>query len=92
MRDDDHPLRAPIVECRVEPPGLDGTRRWSFFCPYCQRRHYHSPNPGHRAAHCSPRIELNAQGDPVITSEPSPYLLTGYILRLAPPRPARQRS
>jgi hypothetical protein len=86
MRDDGRPLRPPIVECRLEPPKRGRPREWSFFCPYCQRRHYHGAAPGHRAAHCSPRIELNAQGDPIITSEPSPYKVTGYILRLAPRR------
>lgn len=36
----------PIVYCTSE-----GTR-WSFYCPFCQKRHFHSPSEGRRHAHC----------------------------------------
>ena len=25
-------------------------------CPYCKQKHRHSPEPGHRVAHCSDRF------------------------------------
>ena len=39
-----------------------------FFCPFCKKNHLHGSGEGHRAAHC--------------TSSKSPYLETGYILKL----------
>jgi hypothetical protein len=38
--------RLPVVFC-TESKG-----RWIFYCPFCQRIHYHSPHSGHRHAHC----------------------------------------
>jgi len=63
---------APIFECQLDPPDRDGFRAWSFYCPYCKRRHRHSPEPGHRVAHCH--------------DDQSPYADTGYSLRLRPHR------
>ncbi len=31
-------------------PAPDGT--WRAWCPFCRKYHMHSPEPGHRAAHC----------------------------------------
>ena len=52
----------PTVEC--EPRG----KRWRFWCRYCWCHHYHSPEPGHRKAHCR--------------DIKSPYRDRGYTLKL----------
>lgn len=54
----------PIPELVALPhaPGL--VKVW---CKYCRRCHYHSPDFGHRVAHC------------ILPS--SPYKQTGYIIR-----------
>ena len=44
-------------------------RQWRVWCPFCKSFHFHSPEPGHRSAHCVP---------------PSPLRDTGYILKLHP--------
>ena len=51
----------PVIDCERH-----GTR-WRFWCGYCRRYHYHSPEPGHRVAHCDNRE--------------SPYVVGGYILK-----------
>lgn len=53
----------PIVYCTEE------NDRWVFYCPFCQKRHYHSPMEGHRYAHCG------FEGDSIFR----PY---GYYLKL----------
>lgn len=39
-------LRFPVVFC-VEEEG-----QWVFYCPFCRRKHRHSPFPGFRHSHC----------------------------------------
>ncbi len=43
---------------------------WRFWCPFCRKYHTHGAGEGHRAAHC---INLA-----------SPFVATGYLVRLAP--------
>jgi hypothetical protein len=57
----------PVMYCRAET--IRGGTVWTFLCPHCRRRHTHSPEPGHRVAHCD---------DPK-----SPYTERGYVLALA---------
>ena len=44
---------------------------WRVFCPFCERYHRHSPEPGHRTAHC------DFGGN-------SLFLDTGYNIRKGP--------
>jgi hypothetical protein len=36
----------PTYECRKED------NQFIFFCPKCEKTHYHAPEEGHRVAHC----------------------------------------
>jgi hypothetical protein len=38
----------PVMRCKVGKGG----HSWEFDCPYCGRRHMHSPEEGHRVPHC----------------------------------------
>lgn len=38
---------APTFVCELTPGG-----GWRFFCPVCERFHYHGAAEGHRVAHC----------------------------------------
>lgn len=49
-----------------------GQTQWRVRCRHCRRWHYHSIGEGHRRAHCW---------------RPSPFKVTGYILRLVAPSP-----
>jgi hypothetical protein len=40
----------PVVQCRQVGRGQQ--RRWRFWCGHCKSWHTHSPEPGHRVAHC----------------------------------------
>jgi len=40
----------PVFQCEQRGKGED--KLWVFRCPYCKRDHTHSPEPGHRVAHC----------------------------------------
>ena len=52
----------PLMYCREEKLP-HGTRVWTFWCPHCQRDHTHSPEPGHRRAHCGDwRSPFNERG------------------------------
>lgn len=42
---------------------------WKAWCPACRRWHFHSPEEGHRVAHCE---------------DGGPFEETGYYLKLAP--------
>ena len=54
-------LATPVIE--------DGkVIQWKAWCPFCTGYHFHSPEPGHRVAHCH--------------NENSPFQESGYILRL----------
>jgi hypothetical protein len=55
------PAGMPVVLCDVY------RGEWRFWCPYCRRHHHHSPEPGHRVAHCN-----GLAG--------SPFLESGYWL------------
>ena len=54
----------PTFDCTIDFAGL-----WVFWCPYCRRRHTHSPGGGHRFPHCAPW---------------HPETDRGYFIRLAP--------
>jgi hypothetical protein len=58
------PEGMPVILCEAH----EG--EWRFFCPYCRRWHTHSPEPGHRVAHCG-----NLRSE-----HPSPFLESGYWL------------
>ncbi len=51
----------PVVFCDVEKG------QWCFYCPWCHRKHRHSPTSGRRCSHC------HSDGSP---------LKRGYILKL----------
>jgi hypothetical protein len=51
----------PIIPCVQEGS------QFVFWCPFCKRKHYHSPSEGHRVPHCH--------------SDKSPFP-HGYVLRL----------
>jgi hypothetical protein len=55
----------PVFYCDEEKNG--DLIRWSFWCPYCKIKHYHSPHEGIRFAHCS---------------KDSVFSENGYILKL----------
>ena len=61
--------KVPVL-LAVERQAPDGSRRWQAWCPFCRRLHVHSPEPGHRVAHCA--------------DDASPFRETGYVLRPAP--------
>ncbi|MDP2606097.1 MAG: hypothetical protein Q8S00_26440 [Deltaproteobacteria bacterium] len=54
--------KLPVLLARPHKGG------WRAWCPFCAVYHTHSPEPGHRAAHC-------ADG---------PFKDRGYTLRLDP--------
>lgn len=58
-------LKAPVL------PAYETNDRYIVWCDHCRRWHIHSPENGHRTAHCHQRE--------------SPYDAVGYILRLAGP-------
>jgi len=71
MLDTDFRKSAPVVLCeRFWTRDGHGRRfeGWKFWCEHCKREHHHSPEAGHRVAHCFDRS--------------SPYDRTGYILEL----------
>ncbi len=55
--------KLPVVYCVA-----DG-KRWFFYCPFCQKRHYHGAIEGHRHAHCG------FEGDSI-------FRKSGYYLKL----------
>ena len=57
----------PVMLC--DTVGSGNTLRWRFWCKFCDTYHHHSPQPGHRLAHCSEGVE-------------SPYRDSGYVLEL----------
>jgi len=62
----------PIIYCEeIEMTDLNGeaSKRWRFFCGHCLRYHHHSPEQGHRVAHCD---------------SDSPFKEEGYFLKLKP--------
>jgi hypothetical protein len=69
--------RLPVFLC--EAVVCDGLKRWRFWCPFCDRWHYHSPERGYRAAHCF------SQGADHAWPE-------GYVLRLDPRFDSRDRD
>ena len=52
------------ILCREDPIG----NYFKAWCPFCQAWHMHSPEEGHRIAHCDDENK-------------SPFRQTGYILR-----------
>jgi len=36
----------PVYECKRKGD------QFIFFCPKCEKTHYHAPDEGHRVAHC----------------------------------------
>jgi hypothetical protein len=59
-----------VVLCQEVPPKRPGgVTQWRFWCGWCGKWHFHGAGAGHRVAHC--------------TSMNSPYLRSGYILKLA---------
>ena len=70
-QDELHSDGIPIVECEVTESG----KQVFFDCRYCKRKHYHgnvgleNGKLGHRGAHC--------------INDESPYLRTGYYLKLS---------
>jgi hypothetical protein len=66
-------IRVPVVFCERTP-----SNSFRFFCPYCNKYHYHGAAEGHVLAHC--------------IAEDSPLLTTGYVLREidVSPLPARR--
>ena len=42
--------------------------QWVFYCPHCDKEHFHAPGEGHRMAHC---MDLD-----------SPFFDVGYYLVL----------
>ena len=69
----------PIVRCREET-SADGTKRWVFWCPFCQCEHIHSAGLGHRVAHCGSHREVSGQ----LIRHDSPFKTAGYVLELEP--------
>jgi hypothetical protein len=65
----------PVVLC--EQVGS----QWSFWCPFCKRRHWHSAEPGHRVAHCG-HERLDRSGR--VVKDYSPFYESGYVLKLDP--------
>jgi hypothetical protein len=37
----------PVYECKRKGD------QFIFFCPKCEKTHYHAPEEGHRVAHCN---------------------------------------
>jgi hypothetical protein len=56
----------PVFICREERSRSGGVT-WTFWCPFCRRRHIHGAVAGHRVAHC--------------IRPDSPFKRGGYILR-----------
>jgi hypothetical protein len=67
MKESDlRPKNCPVLLAVPSPDGL----MWRAWCPFCRVYHSHSPEPGHRVAHCGDRRGT------------SPFDETGYVLRL----------
>lgn len=62
-------MNIPVVSCKGEGD------RWVFWCPFCKMSHVHSPERGHRVAHC---VDFDVLGRRI----DSPYREAGYILEL----------
>jgi hypothetical protein len=66
MKREDRDLRTKDTPVLLATPAPDGLS-WRCWCPFCKVYHSHSPEPGHRCAHCH--------------TKNSPFTETGYILR-----------
>jgi len=47
--------KAPVIKCLPRPDFLGGMMFW---CPFCQRWHYHGRGNGYRVPHCTSNDSL----------------------------------
>jgi hypothetical protein len=78
-------MKTPVVTCECTTE--HGVLQWKFWCRYCNTYHHHSPEPGHRVAHCLD-FWVDETGCRKLQS---PYRETGYILR-APKKAPRLKK